>query len=56
MRTEMDVLVKAARGAANWSDIPWLDNNKEHSPKPAGLTLERLLASGFKSRGSKGRS
>lgn len=53
---EMDVLVKAARGAASWSDIPSLNRNENKPPKPSGLTLERLLASGFKGRGSKGRS
>jgi riboflavin synthase alpha subunit len=53
---EMDVLVKAARGGAAWSDLPVLEKNETGSAPPAGLTLERLLASGFKRAGRKGRS
>lgn len=57
---EMDVLVKAARGAAAWSDLPSLKNNNEQPAGEAGLTQERLLARGFSrrqaGRGPKGRS
>ncbi len=52
---EMDVLVKAARTGSGWPGI----EEKNQTPvasKPAGLTLERLLAKGFGRLGSKGRS
>ncbi len=51
---EMDVLVKAARTGQGWAGIQDNDNNPT-GVKPAGLTLERLLAKGFGRRGSKGR-
>lgn len=55
---EMDVLVKAARGAASWRDIPSLEKKTIPPASRAGLTMERLLASGFTprktSRGMKG--
>lgn len=52
---EMDVLVKAARTGSGW---PGLEDKKQTTAasKPAGLTLERLLAKGFGRHGSKGRS
>lgn len=55
---EMDVLVKAARGAATWQDVPVLETPSDAGGPSAGMTLERLLASGFaRSRGHrKGRS
>lgn len=53
---EMDVLVKAARGGASWQDLPVLDESRREGVRPSGLTLERLLASGFGRRGPKGRS
>ena len=53
---EMDVLVKAARGGASWSDLPTLKDPTGQPAQPSGVTMERLLASGFGSRGLKGRS
>ncbi len=47
---EMDVLVKAARGAAGWDEVPTLESPAKKTEQPAGLTLERLLAAGFKGR------
>ncbi len=50
---EMDVLVKAARGAAAWGDVPALDRSPggTTSPEsPEGWTLDRLRAKGFGSR------
>ena len=47
---EMDVLVKAARGAADWDDVPSLDQHDGNTRPAAGLTLERLLAAGFQGR------
>jgi riboflavin synthase len=52
---EMDVLVKAARTGSGWSGIEDSKTTPADS-KPAGLTLERLLAKGFGRLGSKGRS
>jgi riboflavin synthase alpha subunit len=51
---EMDVLVKAARGGAGWTDIPSLAATNDTERPAAGLTLERLLAAGFKGRRSGG--
>jgi len=52
---EMDVLVKAARTGSGWPGIE--DSDKAPAAiKPAGLTLERLLAKGFGRLGTKGRS
>jgi riboflavin synthase alpha subunit len=53
---EMDVLVKAARGGVSWRDLPTLEAEEKSQARPSGLTLERLLASGFGRRASKGRS
>ncbi len=52
---EMDVLVKAARTGSGW---PGLEDSLKTPAlsKPAGLTMERLLAKGFGRLGSKGRS
>ena len=59
MNLEMDVLVKAARGGAAWGDLPISNktaNTAGSRDKPTGLTLERLLASGFSGRRLKGQS
>lgn len=52
---EMDVLVKAARTGGHWPGFEDFPKTTAGS-KPAGLTLERLLAKGFGRLGSKGRS
>ncbi len=51
---EMDVLVKAARTGSGW---PGIDNLKQLpvESKSTGLTLDRLIASGFGRRATKGR-
>ncbi|MCP4290364.1 MAG: riboflavin synthase [bacterium] len=56
---EMDVLVKAARTGTGRPGLNSIDNNNQTKPaasKPAGLTLERLLAKGFGRSAAKGRS
>lgn len=50
---EMDVLVKAAR-AGDFAGLPALETEAA-APRPARrLTMERLLAAGFRRRGTKG--
>lgn len=53
---EMDVLVKAARGAAAWDESATREDQSEPGERPSGLTRERLLAAGFGRRSPKGRS